>query len=152
MADQRVDVIETCNRMAWLADRREWEALADLFTDEVRVDYTSLTGGAPETMQRDELVEGWRASLSGLDATQHLVASHSVELDGERAVCTASFQATHHYSDPHGDPLWILGGHYRYELERRGSAWRIAALTMTATWARGNRNLMNLVATEGEER
>ena len=44
-AADRLAVIETCTRVAWHADEREWDALRDLFAEEVRLDYTSLQGG-----------------------------------------------------------------------------------------------------------
>ena len=142
--EERLEVIETCTRMAHHADRREWDRLVEIFADEVRLDYTSLQGGEPATVAREQLVDGWREALGGLAATQHLITNHLVEVDGERAVCLADFQATHLYPNPHGDPSWTLGGRYRFELRRLGSAWRLAALTMTAVWARGNQQIMSL--------
>ena len=67
-------------------------------------------------------------------------------MDGDDAVCTAAFQATHRLPNPHGDPIWTLGGTYRFELVRDGSRWRISAVTMTATWASGNQQIMSLAA------
>jgi SnoaL-like domain len=46
----RLDIIDTCNAMAWHADRRNWAAVLGLFTDQVRLDYTSLNGGEPSTL------------------------------------------------------------------------------------------------------
>jgi hypothetical protein len=86
---------------------------------------------------------------------QHLVAGHLVEVEGDRATCTAQFQATHVLADPavnpHGGTTWTLGGHYRYGLVRTGEGWRIAALTMTATWAAGNRDIIALAAARARE-
>jgi len=105
----RLDVVETCTRMAWLADRRDWAALVELFTDDVDLDYTSLTGGEPARLPRRQVVDAWAAALGGLAATQHLVAGHLVTLDGDSAACTAAFQATHLLPTPHGGPTWTLG-------------------------------------------
>lgn len=69
-----------------------------------------------------------------------------VEVDGDRAVATAQFQATHILPNPHGGPVWTLGGHYRFGLVRDDGGWRIDALTMTATWATGNQQIMTLAA------
>jgi SnoaL-like domain len=145
-AADRLGVIETCTRMAWHADEREWDALRDVFADEVRVDYTSLQGGEPAIVSRDELVESWAGLLGKLAATQHLLTNHLVTVSGDIAACTAAFQATHLLPNPHGDPSWTLGGTYRFELVRDGPTWRISAVTMTATWARGNQQIMSLAA------
>ena len=140
----RTEIVEQTTRMAWLADRRDWDRLVDLFADEVDLDYTALTGGHPVRLSPVDLVAGWRAGLGGLDATQHLVSNHLVDVDGDRAVATAQFQATHVLANPHGDPTWTLGGHYRFGLVRRDDGWRIDAVTMTATWATGNQQVMTL--------
>lgn len=144
--DDRAAVVEATIRMAWLADLRDWDALGDVLADEVRLDYTSLHGGEPATLPRDEVLAQWRAGLSGLDATQHLLGNHLVDVDGDRAVATTQFQATHVLANPHGAPIWTLGGRYRHELARGREGWRITAVTMTATWGAGNQRVMDLAA------
>ncbi|MFE9751067.1 nuclear transport factor 2 family protein [Saccharothrix saharensis] len=138
---ERHAVVEVCTRMAWHADQREWAALRALFADEVRLDYTSLNGGEPAVLSPAQVVDAWSRVLGGFDATQHLTANHLVTLDGDTAVCTASFQATHRLADPFGAPLWTLGGTYRFDLVRVAGGWRIRGVVMTAQWADGNREL-----------
>ncbi len=133
--------------MAHHTDRREWTELAEVFADEVAVDYTSLRGGEPAKLARAALVDGWRSALGGLAATHHMITNHLVELTSDQAVCSADFQAVHVLPNPHGDPTWTLGGRYRFELRRPSGDWQIAALTMTAVWATGNQQIMAL-ATE----
>ncbi|MBF6341833.1 nuclear transport factor 2 family protein [Nocardia abscessus] len=137
----RLDVIDTCTRMAWHADHREWDQLADVFTDQVRLDYTSLSGGEPVMLTPAQIVAAWQDTLGGFDATQHLITNHLVTIDGDSAVCTASFQATHRKSDALGASLWTLGGTYRFDLVRSGDEWRIGGVVMTAVWGDGNRGL-----------
>lgn len=144
--EDRQQVVDTCTRLGWYADRRDWQALTDVFDDRVRMDYTSLNGGEPATLPREQIVQGWSAVLGRLQATQHLIANHLVELSGDTAVCTAAFQATHLLPNAHGGPTWTLGGTYRFDMVRRGDAWRIAGVTMTATWATGNQHVMALAA------
>ncbi|SDL43132.1 SnoaL-like domain-containing protein [Nonomuraea maritima] len=140
-SEARIEVIETCTRMAVYADRRAWALLRGLFAEQALLDYTSLNGGEPVRLTPEEIVEAWSATLGGFDATQHLVANHLVHIDGERAVCTASFQATHRLATPHGAPLWTLGGDYRWELARADGRWLITSVVMTATWGDGNKDL-----------
>lgn len=141
-----MEIIETCTRMAWHADQREWARLEAVFADEVTLDYTSLNGGDPAVLTPAQIIEAWSATLGGFDATQHLITNHLVDIDGDSAVCTAAFQATHRLANPHGSPLWTLGGTYRFGLVRTGGGWRIASVVMTATWADGNQNLPALAA------
>ncbi|MEV0522000.1 nuclear transport factor 2 family protein [Streptomyces sp. NPDC050439] len=141
MSEARNEVVETCTRMAVHADRREWELLHGLFADKVLLDYTSLNGGDPVQLTPQQIVDAWSATLSGYDTTQHLIANHLVRIDGNHAVCTASFQATHRLATPYGAPLWTLGGDYRWELTRADTRWLIDSVTMTATWGDGNEGL-----------
>ncbi|MET7346170.1 nuclear transport factor 2 family protein [Streptomyces sp. NPDC087866] len=134
-------VAETCTLMAVYADRREWDKLGALFADKVLLDYTSLNGGEPVRLTPKEITEAWTATLSSYDSTQHLLANQLVALDGDRAMCTASFQATHRLAAAHGASLWTLGGDYRWELARSGDRWLIDTVVMTAAWGDGNQGL-----------
>ncbi|WP_225993290.1 nuclear transport factor 2 family protein [Actinomadura rudentiformis] len=149
--EDRLAVVETCTRMAWHADQREWDLLAGIFADSVTLDYTSLNGGEPAELSPEQIVAGWSATLGSFDATQHLITNHLVDVDGDTAVCTASFQATHRLANPLGAPLWTLGGTYRFDLVRTGSGWRISGVVMTATWADGNKDLLSLAAAAGSQ-
>ncbi|WP_432000154.1 nuclear transport factor 2 family protein [Streptomyces sioyaensis] len=139
----RLDITDVCTRMCWHTDKHEWEQLRSaVFAEKVQVDYTSLNGGEPAEMAADELIGAWRTHLSGLTSTQHLLTNHLVRVEGDTAVATADFQATHLLPNALGGPLWTLGGHYRFALRRTASGWRIDGLTMTTDWAEGNRQIM----------
>lgn len=133
---ERLHVIDTCTRMAWHADQREWDELAEVFADQVILDYTSLNGGEPVTLTPARIVDGWRTGLGVYTATQHLLTNHLVDLDGAGAVCTAAFQATHRKTD---DSLWTLGGSYRFDLLRKDDGRRITGVVMTVVWSDGER-------------
>ncbi|KAB1122304.1 hypothetical protein [Neorhizobium galegae] len=53
------------------------------------------------------------------------------------ATAEADFQATHRI----GADLWVLTGHYRYELVKVNAAWTVSALTVIATHETGDRGL-----------
>lgn len=138
------DITETVHRMGWLADMRRWDDLLDVFTDQVRVDYTALAGGDPADVDPSDLVAGWADSLGALDATQHLLGSVIVDIDddGSSATATAQFQATHLATIDGQTDRWTLGGNYAFELQQATSGWRIAAVTMTPTWSTGDDQLL----------
>lgn len=143
----RDQIVEVCIRVGWYADHRAWERYDEVFTDPVRLDYTSLAGGQPAELSRQAIVDSLRATLGGLDATQHLQGNHLVDIVGDHATCTACFQATHILPNAHGSPRWTLGGDYRFELTRTADGWRINSMTMTAVWADGNQQIMTIAAT-----
>jgi hypothetical protein len=144
----RVELVELPAKMAWNLDHKEWSDMLDLFTEEVRVDYTSLNGGEPVTVPRKDLIEKWRTNREGLSATQHLVSNQLVRITGDSATVTAMFQATHVLPNPYGGPMWTLGGRYTYGMVRQQDGWRINSIAMDIIWADGNRHIRDL-AIEG---
>lgn len=143
--EDRLDVIEACNRYGWYADRRDWEHFAELLTDEVYVDYTALGGGEPGDVKSADLIAGWTEQFARLAATQHLVTNHIVEVDGDTAVCTANFHAQHVAAVAHGDHKLILSGYYRFGLSHAGDGrWQINSVVMTPTWSTGNLAVLGL--------
>ncbi len=142
MTDDRAKIVETTTLMAVLADRRAWDELTAIFADEVRVDYTSLNGGEPSVVSAPELITVWSEALGRLAATQHLVINHLATIDGDSAVATASFQATH-VAAPPASGRWVLGGDYRWEMARFGGGWRISGVTMTLRWEAGDRSILH---------
>jgi ketosteroid isomerase-like protein len=131
-------IIDTMIAMVSLADKREWEALVNVFTEKVTADYTALIGGEVQPVLATELVAGWEKSFADYAATQHMVTNQEVQLDGETATGRAYFQATH--SKPDGS-LWILGGRYQYTFVKQRE-WRIQTVTMIPIWAREERNIL----------
>jgi hypothetical protein len=138
----RLEILEVTSRMGLLVDAREWDSLQALFTDPVWVDYTSLNGGAPESVAPRDLIAGWRGVLERLEATQHLIAGQTIELDGDTASCAANVQGTHVMPNRSGGSLWTVGGRYDFELTRTPDGWRIKALRLTVRWATGNQQIM----------
>jgi hypothetical protein len=112
----RLEIIEVCTRLHWCVDHRS--------RAEVKAAYPGL--------------------LSGL-ITQHLIAGHQVELDGDRAICRAHSINVHLPEDGEGSPgrdsgrsgkdggLVLHGNEYRFELARTAVGWRIDG---RQTWIR----------------
>lgn len=132
---ERQAIIDTVNAISMEADRHEWQACRACFGSTVRVDYSSLTGEAAETLEADELIQRWKALLPTFEATQHLVGSHRVRVEGDYAHCRSQFIATHVARGT--DDLWTLGGTYEHELERTDHGWLVNGLTCHALWQAG---------------
>lgn len=142
----KLEILEVTASLGLLADARDWDGLEQIFTDPVDVDYTSLNGGEPQVLAPAVLVGGWRAVLSNLRATQHLIAGQVIAIDGDRATCAANVQGTHVLPNASGGPVWTVGGRYDYRLTRTAAGWRISALTLTVQWADGNQHIMQLAS------
>ena len=58
--------------MMFLAtDRRDWDTVRSHLADAVDLDYMSLNGGEPATIDADELVTTGEGLLPGFDAAHH---------------------------------------------------------------------------------
>lgn len=138
-APDRDEIIDVVNRIGLMADRRDWQACRDAFSDRVETDYTSLNGGQPAIVNADDLVSGWKTFFTNtFKTTQHLIGSHVVTITGDTAICLSNFQAHHVYLDAQKG-IWILGGFYEHALVRSPQSWRVNRMKMTRTWEQGTR-------------
>jgi hypothetical protein len=144
-----VEVSDVIGALGVRVDARDWDGVWALFSQEVRVDYTSLFGGEPEVLSPADLMERWRRMIPGFTHTTHLIAQPHVVVEYDRASASASVVAWHFIDDPSlgANDHWIVGGCYLFELVQAGGNWRITSLTLARAWARGNLDLPRL-ATE----
>ncbi|MBD2074971.1 nuclear transport factor 2 family protein [Phormidium sp. FACHB-592] len=135
----QAEIIDVVNRIGLMADRRDWQACRDVFSDHVETDYTSLNGGQPTSVNADDLINGWKAFFTQTFTTiQHLIGSHVVTITGDRAICLSNFQAHHVYLDTQKG-TWTLGGFYEHTLVHTAEGWRVNRMKMTWTWEQGTR-------------
>ncbi len=133
------EIIDVVNRIAVMADRRDWQACQEAFSERVETDYTSLNGGQPATVNANDLVNGWNAFFAKtFKTTQHLIGSHVVTITGDTALCLSNFHAHHVYLDGEKE-TWTLGGFYEHGLVRTPQGWRVNRMKMTCTWEQGTR-------------
>jgi hypothetical protein len=120
-------------RGAQAQDDHDWDLLASCYEpDATYIHPTGQLDGA------DAIVDRSRRALSSLDASQHLVGSILVTLDGEEAEAISYFQAQHVRNDAEGGPMLIIAGTYRDRLRRCDDEWRIVERRQTYTWRDGN--------------
>jgi SnoaL-like domain len=143
-AQARVEVLEAFHHFFLDVDTRNWDHLRDTLTDEVTADYTELWGGEVKPQTKDTLVESWQHTLSGFQATQHLLGNEIVTLDGETALLRAYFQARHALPNERGSHLWTVGGRYTARFVHTERGWLLNELTLHFSWADGNLNLFEL--------
>jgi hypothetical protein len=142
----RCDIADRVGALAVHVDARHWDQILDLFAPQVHVDYTSLFGGEPQSLAREQLVDGWRRLLPGFTRTTHVIGHPTITVTGHRAHASASVVAWHFIKDPalNGNDLWLVGGCYDMAFEKDEGRWRIATLTLARAWAEGNPDLPRL--------
>jgi len=128
--------------VATFADRRDFDALEALYAPEIRLDYTSLSGGEPEVVSPHALMTRWAGVLPGFDRTRHAISNVRVSVQGGQATATAHVIADHWLGTQH----WQVNGDYEYRLARDGRDWRITAHKLTVTGEQGSRDIFGPAA------
>ena len=123
--------------VAILADIGNFEAMENLYADEVLVDYTALTGGDPQLRSPQNLLTEWAGVLPGFERTRHEISNIVVDITGSEAVATADVVADHYVEDLQ----WQVVGDYQYELLKSGDRWLINAATFNLHDEAGTRNV-----------
>lgn len=141
----RASIISTVNQYFQSLDRREWGTLRSCFAEgELAIDFTAMFGGEPTSPTADEQVELSRQLSGGFDATQHMMGSQVVAIDGSEATCETSTQVTMFLPNDRGDDLWKGAGFVDFDLVREDEGWHITGITMTGLWEEGNGELFEL--------
>jgi hypothetical protein len=125
---------DVLTRLLQAVDRLDWAEVKRCLAGEVLVDYTELSGGEPETLTADDLVERWRGLLPGFDATQHMTGPVLVSHDGGGGVRADAHVRGYHRL---GAETWAVHGHYVARL----LDGKIAELTLQVFYQEGNLSL-----------
>ena len=78
----RLAIVDVVNRYATALDARDWDLLDQVFSSDVIGDF-----GDHRLRDRDAVKDMIRGMLGGCGPSQHLLANHRVELDGDLATC-----------------------------------------------------------------
>jgi hypothetical protein len=136
IADESV-IVRIANQLDHHVDSKDWARARALFADRITVTFAEKGKGEPRAMKADELIGMWRANLGAKKTSHHLRGNHIVHVDGDHASVISNAYAWNRL-EGNGDSMWEVWGHYRYELERSGPAWRITVFEFNATHERGN--------------
>ncbi|MEO1543620.1 MAG: nuclear transport factor 2 family protein, partial [Pseudomonadota bacterium] len=79
------EMIRIADSLDAAVDAKDWALARSFFTDEIRVDFTSLVGGEPATIPADGLIAGWSGNLTAEKTSFHLRGNHRITFDGESA-------------------------------------------------------------------
>ena len=145
----RAEMIRISDAIDAAVDAKDWTAARTFFTDDIRVDFTSLIGGEPATIPADALISGWAANLTEEKESFHLRGNHRITFEGDDAAVMQS----HGYAwnrmeagalpENGGEALWEVWGTYEHGFERTEDGWRVNAMTFTATAERGSEFVRN---------
>ena len=126
LVDER-DIVRVALRYARALDTKDWALLDEVFLPDATAELGSRT-----------LLEGIeairrriRTALEALDASQHLVGNHEVDVVADTATHRCYVQAQHVRRAAPGGPNYIVAGIYEDRLMRTAAGWRIAPTDLT---------------------
>lgn len=137
-----VAVWQLATRYAQALDDRDFAALGEVFAADAVMDFAHIG----EVAGPESIGQICAQALAPLDASQHLVGSHVIEVDGDRATARCYFQAQHVRVGAEGGDNYLVAGTYRDEVARRSEGWRIVRRTQTVTWSDGNAGVLSVPA------
>ena len=120
-------------RYCWAIDSLDRSELEQCFMpDATAVLGTGMVSGIEAIWSRIHGV------LSLLDASQHVLGSHLVDVHGDEARSRCYFVAQHIKHKAEGGPHYVVAGKYEDDMVRTTDGWRIKHRVLTSIWTEGN--------------
>jgi hypothetical protein len=128
----RLDVSDVITRYAFAVDQHDWTGLTSIFADTVHLEVPHVDSPESPLISRENLVQMIHDTVSGFEATHHLIPNRLVTISGDRASCKAYANAWHTIPTERGVADYCLvRGYYDWGLIRTPDGWRIDRLVIT---------------------
>ncbi|KAK0499572.1 SnoaL-like domain-containing protein [Armillaria luteobubalina] len=148
----KANIHDTVTKMMLYVDLLRWDDIEnEVFTDDVRVDYTSLLSREALNVTSNEQVKLWKGIMKRLEKSQHITTSLLIGLPQPGSVppskdvrVTANVAVTVVPKED-GEGLVQNGGRYLLEVSRvavsdGGNPWRISSLEVDLVYSAGNKD------------
>ena len=120
--EDRAEIAELRARYCHVLDQRDWDALAQMFTEDGEFD------GLAHARGRAEIHQFFSGVVDGLaEGFWHFCTNPTVQIDGDRATGRISMQ----YLSVRQGVSYVSAGHYDVRLERVDGAWKFRARKIT---------------------
>ena len=118
-------------------DQGDWSTVEASFADEVRLDYSSMSGQPAAVLTPQQITTAWKGILPGFTHTHHQLGNFITTLNGDKAQVFCYGTATHFLEDESGN-IWTVVGSYDFDLELQEGGWKISAMTFNFKYQDGN--------------
>lgn len=133
-AEDIVSIINVINLYGVAMDAQRWDLFDQIYTKDVDADF----GDPSHWTDLAKFKSDFEAFHTPFDATQHLMAGHTVNVDGESAKAfTYGYWRLMRRGLDGGD-FWEGSGWYDDLLVRTKAGWRIKKRVCRVTWWAGN--------------
>lgn len=137
-------LIETVSRLFIAADQRDWQAVKNVFTDTVLLDYSSMGAGEPANLPSGQIIDSWKGLLPGFESTHHQLGNFLVQSGEDYAEVFCYATATHYLPNESNNDIWTVVGSYNFELRSANGSWRISKMKFNLKYIDGNTDLPKL--------
>jgi len=120
-AIERFLVRETLERYLGSLDDKDWDGIAECFTD----DSISYYNDEPDALHGGTGVADWLHRMVAYDATDHSLSNVRTKIDGGTATAHSYVMATLHQGGEGLGRVQVRGIDYKDELVRVEGGWRI---------------------------
>jgi hypothetical protein len=134
-------IVDVLTELFVATDKRDWNAVREVFAPSVSFDMTSLAGGTPATLSGAQIAAAWEEGLRPLKAVHHQAGNFQVRLDGAEAEAHCYAIATHFLPNPTGRNTRTFVGSYDFRLTKNAGRWRIALFRFNLKYVDGNLEL-----------
>ena len=132
-AEERDAVVAVVVRCAAAFDRRDWDALDQVFTEDAT---------AYGVEGRPAVVRFIRSFLGGCGPSQHLLGNHQVVVDGNTAKSVAKARVFHVGAGDRSHSTYECFGNYRDDLVLTEAGWRITSRMFEVTITLGDTSVL----------
>ena len=126
-------------------DEKNWEKCRSFFTDEVKVDFTSLAGGEAGRISADQLIDGWKTNLYAEKKTFHQRGNHRIKIRGDRAEAFSKAYAFNLLETGEVTGFWEVWANYTHHLRRTEAGWECAGMILEVIFRRGDEKVRTFV-------
>ena len=128
----RMEIEDLLYRYADLIDRKRFDELVDVFSEDAHVDYSAMGGAVGD---RDETIAFLKKVMPMFPNTQHSNANVQIQLDGDRATGRVMCFNPQEFPLPDGGSrLVMMGLWYVDEYVRSDRGWRIRRRSEEKSW------------------
>ncbi len=143
MTAAKITIQERVTQLFVATDQKNWEELKIVFSDQVDLDYSSMSNQPPVIQTPSEIINQWSGVLPGFDYTHHQIGNFLVEIEGNEANCFCYGTATHYLPNENGN-VWTVVGSYNFKLKKEKQHWVITAMRFNFKYQSGNTELVGI--------
>ncbi len=133
-----MDPTQTVTGLFIATDQRNWQQVAQLFDDQVILDYSSMNGNPASTMTPDQIISAWKSILPGFEHTHHQLGN--LVASGDKTTAEVFCYGTaNHFLPDNGGSVWTVVGTYNFQLAKKATGqWKISSMTFNFKYQDGN--------------